>query len=487
MLEESYQMVATLFRSPVLASWFAAGVTLFNSIIAIPIVISILSVEEINVWFLFFSVVALAQGVQFGFNGTFVRFIAYSNSGVRISEFASIKDLKKISTESFLNIGEFSTIIGLTKYVYGVLSIIFFILILLLGNVGLSSPIGLLENPSEGWVAWFIVVFVATMVIYLGHYRIFLEGTNHVVTVQRVLAIVNLVGLGAILSVLILKPTLVAIVLVYQVVALISALVIAFIAKRKMSSTTGLVSSVAFDQNLFSIIWESVWKSGITVLIASSVKHASAILVAQWFPVGESASYQFTKRLFDVIENFVQITFQAKLPLLASLRGKGDFMNLLPALAEIQRISFSVFLIGYLTLLLIGDPILSLIGSNVEVGGYTLLVLFSFSTFFSRWSGIMLAISNQSNNVIEHKSAIIVASIFFPLIYLFYEDFGVEIVPFCTLLALLFAMPIVIKQAYSTIHTNFFTYELTVTIPFLLALLLINVSFYFLVGIQLPK
>ena len=87
--------------------------------------------------------------------------------------------------------------------------------------------------------------------------------------------------------------------------------------------------------------------------------------------------------------------------------------------------------------------------------------------------------SNQSNNVIEHKSAAIVACLFFPLLY-FFHDFGVEVVPVSTIVALMFAIPLVIKDAYSNIQTEFFVHERTVTIPFLLILLLINLSFYFM-------
>ena len=476
-------MVTDLLRSPVLATWVAAGIMLLNSVIAIPIVISTLKVEEINVFFLFFSIVALCQGAQFGFNGTFGRFVAYSWSGVPISEFKNIQILKERSLEVGFSSVELSKIVSLTRYVYNLIAGLFLVLMLTLGYYGLSEPIGLLEKPSEGWLSWTFIVFASTLVIYLGHFRIFLEGTGNVVIVQRILAAVNLGGLGAILFVLMMKPTLVAIVFVYQMVAMSSAIIIALIAKWRMDSLGNFFPKAGFERRLFSILWDSVWKSGITVFVASSVKHVSTILVAQWFPVGESASYQFTKRLFDVIENFTQITFQAKLPLLAGLRGQGDFVRLLPALASIQRISMSVCIIGFSVLLFFGNPILSLIGSNVPLGGLGLLVLFSLSTFFSRWVGFMLAISNQSNNVIEHKNAVIVACVFFPLLY-FFNDLGVEIVPLSVLIALLFGLLFVIKEAYSSIHTSFFAYERSVTIPFFVILLAINLISYYLGVIQ---
>ena len=84
-------MLNYFLNSSILNSWFSQVVILLSSLIAIPIVITTLDVEEINVWFLFATVLAMSQGVLFGFNGTFTRFIAYSYAGVKIEEFRNQK------------------------------------------------------------------------------------------------------------------------------------------------------------------------------------------------------------------------------------------------------------------------------------------------------------------------------------------------------------------------------------------------------------
>jgi hypothetical protein len=80
-------LIKKIYNSPIFNSTTNNVIILLSSIIAIPFVISKLNVEEINVWFLLMSIVAISQGVLFGFNTTFLRFISYSYSGVNISEF----------------------------------------------------------------------------------------------------------------------------------------------------------------------------------------------------------------------------------------------------------------------------------------------------------------------------------------------------------------------------------------------------------------
>ena len=471
-------MFNKLFHSSIFNSWFSTIVILFSSLIAIPIVITKLSVEEINVWFLFASVVSLSQGVLFGFNGTFVRFIAYSYNGVKINEFRNIKHKKESSHLNTINKIELSRIFFLMKKIYIFLSFVFFIILLLIGFFTLNKPIESLAFQNDGWIALSIVVVSTTTTLTLGYYQVFLEGINKVALVQRTLGIVNLFGLIFILGVLFIYPTLISIVLIYQLVSISASFSIIYFAKKEFKELNIQNSKDKFDKDLFQLVWESAWKSGITTIIANIVKHISAILVAQLFTSGQSASFLFTKRLFDVMERFTMTTFQARIPVIAKYRGRGDFKTLMPFLRQTQYISYSIFLSGYCILLFWGKDILSLIKSNVELGSFSLIMLFSFATFLSRWGGMTLSIANQSNHVVEHINAIIVAIVFFSIIFLFYTKLGINVFPFAQTIAMIVVMPFIAKLVYHTLNTNFITYEKRVMFPIFGILILINLIYF---------
>jgi len=171
-------------------------------------------------------------------------------------------------------------------------------------------------------------------------------------------------------------------------------------------------------------------------------------------------------------------TFQARIPTIAKLRGRGDFQALLPYLKQTQYISHGVFLVGYIAFITMGENILHLIKSNVNIGNFDLIILFSFATFLSRWGGMILATSNQANHVIEHINALIVSVVFFTIIYLFYTDLGINVFPFAHIVALTAAIPIIAKQVYPTLQTTFINYEKKVMFPMLGILIIINLIYY---------
>lgn len=472
------QIFHKIFHSSIFNSWFSGLVILFSSLIAIPIVITKLNVEEINLWFLFASIIAMSQGMLFGFNGTFTRFIAYSFSGVSIEEFRNIKFKKESNFSEQINTFEFTRIFILMKNVYIFLSLFYLFVLVLLGFFALDKPIAALVNPNEGWISWLIIILTTTLTLSFGYYQVLLEGINKVALVQRIIGIVNLLGVPVILGVLFLNPTLVSIVLVYQIVAVTATLSVVYFGVKEKRNLKIIIGDNKFDKDLFLIVWESAWKSGITTIIANVVKHISAILVAQLFSPTQSASFLFTKRLFDVIERFTMITFQARTPLIAKYRGRGDFYTLMPILYQTQYISYSVFLAGYFILLFFGENILALINSNVELSSFSLIMLFSFATFLSRWGGMTLAISNQSNNVVEHINAIVVFIVFFTVVFIFYKILGINVFPFAQIIAMIVIMPLNAKLVYKTLHTTFFAYEFKIMFPMLGLLTLINLLYY---------
>jgi len=236
-----------------------------------------------------------------------------------------------------------------------------------------------------------------------------------------------------------------------------------------------------FDQinpAYISLVWESAWKNCMTAIISKSIFHISSILAVQWFSPTQSASFQFTKRLFDVIETFTMTTFYARIPSIAKLRGRGNFSVLIPLVKQTQWMAYLVFLTGYSVLLFLGKDALILINSEIELGSSTLIILFSLSTFFSRWTGMALALSNQSNHIIEHICILFVGIVFFIMIYLFNDALGVNVFPFAMLFALLCSIPFVVKQVYPVIGTSFFLFESKCMLPALCALILIDSIYY---------
>lgn len=424
------------------------------------------------------SIVAISQGVLFGFNTTFLRFISYSYSGVNISEFQNIKEKKSVNFNGSINIKEFSKIFSLMKYTYVWITIIYIIFILITGYFILRKPISFLENPNDGWFSFLVVVFCSSITIFLGFYQIFLEGLNKVALVQRAFSVINFFGIFFILIVLFYFPSLILIVLVYQIITVFANLIIFLLARKEIKKMN--LPFIKYSKQLFLIVWDSAWKGGITAILATTLKHVSVIFVSNFFIPSISATFLFTKRLFDIIEKFTMTPYQARIPEIAKYRSRGDLKSLIPFLKQTQFYCFIIFLLGYVSLISIGDYVLPLISSNVDLGDVTLIVLFSFASFFNRWSGITLSISNQANLILEHLNSYIIFFVYFILLFLLYEILGIYSFPIAQLVSVIIAAFFIFKKIYLTLNTNFYEFEKLNILLYFLILVIINTVYIYI-------
>jgi O-antigen/teichoic acid export membrane protein len=473
-------MFRSLFKSAIISSWFNSGVMMFSSFLAIPVVITKLSIEEINIFFLIGTLVSISKGLSNGFASTFMRFISYSSSGVKLSDFRNIKNKNTKDLNSRYNAQELKMVLEVMKVMYVILSVLFLFGLSLIGYFALSKPIAAIEvNQNDAWTAWYIVLIVSTCNLYLGYYNVFLMGIKKIALIQKISGLINLIGLGFILMVLFNYPNLVSIVFVYQLVSLSMALSLFFIASKELKNLNLNIGNFKFHYPVFILVWETAWKSTITNISSNIINNISGILVANYFNTAQSASFLFTQRIFNVIESFTQTTFHARLPVIASLRGKGDLLKLIPYLKQTHYLCYAVFTILYISLIIFGDTILMFISTGVELGSINLLILFSFSILLRRWSGISMGISNQANYILDYITVPISGIVFLIIIFLFQAQIGVNIYPIAQIIGIIFISPIIIIKFYPILETTFIKYEKNVIIPTFCLLAIINIIYYF--------
>lgn len=464
-------------NSAVINSWFNGIIQLFSSIIVVPIVLTKLNVAEVNVWFLLASISAFGHTLVYGFTSTFSRFFTYVYAGVSIKDFKHITFTNQ-EVKREVNWSEINSLLLHMKVIYLLLSLFYLFVFGAIGYVLMKGPINALSNTYQGWLSFFTVLFFSSINLYLNSYNVFLQGMKKVHLAQRVMGLCNLLGLFPILLVLYLYPTLSNIVIIYQLVLFSSSFFVFFKARQFHKNSVASEIPTKFDKNVILVVWDSAWKNGFTSVVSGGMKHLSSLLIAQWFLPAVSASFLLTKKFFDILEKFTVLSYTARLPNVSFLKAqkKLDQLNLI--LKQTIRLCFGVFILGYITMIVFGERILVFFESNVSVGGMLLIILFSFSTFFSRWSGIMLSVSNQSNKIIEHKNAFVVFLVFFTILVLSKDNLGLLAFPFAHIISLLVTSPMILRNVYKLLETSIFKFEKDVSFPFFTLLLIINIIYY---------
>jgi O-antigen/teichoic acid export membrane protein len=456
------------------SAWFYSALNLISGLVILPLVLNNFNVEQINVWFLFFTVVSLSELVVFGFNITFSRFVSYTIAGIPFKKFQTIKD--NSLTDETINVNhQLSQILTINTLIFILIACLYLVVILLVGHFALSKPISFLETPSNGWTAWYILVFGNFFRIITYVFPIFLQGMNKMSIYFNVQSAQKVTYLVVAFYVFYFSPSLINLSLAMTLAILVSSLLFAYY----FFKYKGAIIFLKFNKFLFYVIWDSAWKSGITKIMAPIIQHISGVIFAQAASPVLSASYLLTLRVFNLLQQFSDITFDTFIPQIAMLRSQNKFDQLSKLIFKVCTLCYTIFVFGYLMFILFGSYLLDLIGSSTNFASPLVITLFSFAYYFNRLGGFQLNLSNQANNVIEHKALLIYSILYFGCLFIFIDDLNMWIFPFALIIAQLGTYIFTLPRSYKSYNTTFFQAEKFSFIPILIILIVINLFYLF--------
>lgn len=453
-----------------MSAWAFAGLNTLAGLILLPLLLTKFDVAEVNVWFLFFAVIGISEMVVMGFNVTFVRFVSYTYASVDYRDFPTIRDNSssyKLENQD----RQLSDIYSINVLVFLAISIIFFLILQTVGYFALYKPISYMDNPEIGWQAWQILIYANTLRVLGYTFPVFLQGMDRMSIFFNILSFEKLFYIIGGVLVLTIKPSLLGISIVsglsISLSVVIQIIFFKWLSNRKIKFSR-------FRKDLFLIIWESAWKSGVTKLLAPIIQRISGIIFAQIASPGLSGSYLLTERVFNILQSFSIITVNTYIPQISRMRGQNMFPELTRYIYKIGTLSYSVFLLGYIVVAFFGTAMLNLIDSETTLASPLILVLFSYAYLLQRLGGFQANLANQANNVIEHKAISIYAIVFFGFLLLMSSSLEMWVFPTAMILAQIVAGIYTFTYSYPMYRTTFWGTEKYGFVPIVILLSIIN-------------
>lgn len=450
-------------RSPSILSLIAVLTRAGLGFIIIPLVLKNYQSGDINIWFLFASVMTIQTALDAGFAPTMARYFAYAISGnkARIIPVQE-KDEKKLISLLYYTI----------KKVYRYLSIIIFLLLSTLGTYLLYKPLQASESAQSNFYAWIILLIVSLFYLRGNKFSSLLLGTNKVAELKSVEIISSLASLTSSIVILTLNLP-IAILLINSQIWLLFNILINRRLCKKYYNYIWEINANQFNKNLFKSILSKSWKSGIGVFFSTGIFQFSGILYANIGKEEYVSTYLFSIRLLTLISQIAQAPFYSKIPVLNAYYSKGEIGNLLKLSKERIMISMWIFLMAALVLQYFGEPLFSLIGSNISFPpkGYWSVFILAFA--FERIGAMHIQLYTVTNNIIWHISNGIAGSIFLFSSVVFNGLIGIIAFPMAYLLSnALFFAPFNIYFSSKAFKINIFKFESLSSMPILLLLIL---------------
>jgi len=413
------------YYTPTIATWFGFFARAISFVLVLPVLLNKINPERITVWYLFDSILVFQLLLDTGFRVTLVRLVAYAFGGKNIFEANSESNGKP----HWVLIWTLYTIFR--KY-YMVIALIFLVLLGSIGTLSLMNPISKINEQSDAWLAWGLLLITTTVRMYCGVYISVLEGLNKIIFLRTLDA---LSAIAAVISAFIVlyffQPSLLNLVCCYQFWLLFNCL-------RDKRVTDKVFKAQSINkQDLFLITPEdkkreilvpSV-KTGFSSLFSLGTNHATNIAMAQFTKASVLAPYLLAFRIVYMIRDLSMAPFYSKIPFLSQLRAKNKNEELLENARKGMLMSYLVFVLGVLACGFLFPIALKIFKSQTSFVDSKTWVLMGFAFMLHRYGAMHVQLQVVGNVIKSHIADGVSAGIYVVTLFLSYKYFGIAAIP----------------------------------------------------------
>lgn len=445
-------------------------------IVMLPFVLTQLTTEEINLWYIFSAITSFQLLIDLGFSPTFARVIAYAIGGADIHSLRSPRG----DAPGSPNWKTLERIYSTMRYVYTRLGTAWFVLLFSLGTLAVTKPITLMEDSPVAWLAWVIVLMSSTFTFLGIAYSSYLQGINKIALLRRWEIITSIGSTATCVLVLIFNGSLLALVIVQQSWLVTNVIRNRWLAREVLDGRMKTFHRTSRDVDVLNAVWPSTWRTGIGVFTGFGIVQASGIIYAQVASPSAATSYFLALRLIQAVNQFSQAPFYSKLPTLARMYSEGRKSDMIRLAKKGMAFSYLTFITGFVTLGIFGIPVLEYIGSNVVFPDFLLWALVGIAYFFERYGAMHINLYSTTNNIINHVANGGAGIIYLSVGLAAYPSMGIYAFPIAMIAGNLgFYAWYAAIHSYKTFGLFFLSFERTTMLPYfgVLLLYIMTVSF----------
>ncbi len=338
-----------------------------GGMLLLPVLVVTLSREELGLWYVFMTMLALAQLLEFGFQPTIARQVAYLYCGATDIRGTGlpITEGSKLNSELLINVFYAS------KKIYRVISLLVAVSLLGAGTLYVNSLkfSGDLQIVYTSWCAFSLASIIN---LYFGYYNAMLQGRGDVTKVNKSIVISRLVLLIVAVILLLLKFGLIGM----AVAHLISCVTNRFLIGRYFYDKENefLIGAIP-TKKLAAILWSGSWRMGLVQLGAFLIQRGNLFIAATCLGLSMAASYGLTLQIAMLIMAFSLQLASLLLPKMNAMQvsGNRDALVRMYSLSVVAGMLISIF--SFFLIILLGDKLLELANSETKLLSTRLLLL----------------------------------------------------------------------------------------------------------------
>lgn len=405
-------------------SYLAHFFNLATGLITLPLILKLLSSDEVGFNYILISINSIVVLFDLGFSGQFSRYLTYTFSGAQKIQ------KEGISEEYSENINKhlLACIIKTARRIYLIVSLVAVAFLLTFGtwySYKVTEGFTLIQNA---FLVWGVFCLSSFFNIYYLYFNAFLQGRGLVKEIKQAQVFSKVVQI------------VITFVMLFWGFGLLSVVVANFIAPfvfryfaHKKFYTEDIKLMIAENiiekdeiKEVFSTLWYNAKKMGVIGILSSAIGYASTLVIGSYLSLSDVASYGLLVQLTGVIAGVATIHFYSIVPKLSSLMVKKDFIEMRRHFGLSMFFYYIISFLGGIGLLLC-VPFFKWLGFETQLPSMFIIVLYYIYKFFEQNQSLFSQLFLFENDLRFYRSAVLTGACSFAALWLsLFLGFGIK-------------------------------------------------------------
>lgn len=367
-------MGVEITKKDVTWSYVAKLFQIGSGLVTLPLILRLLTTEEVGMNYLMLTVSSIVGLMDFGFSPQFGRNFTYVNSGARRLCREGVEEERGGSIDWHL----LSVLISTARFVYRRLSVLALIVMLTFGTGYIWYLTEGFTNVNNSLYIWILYSFSTYFNIYFSYYSSLLTGSGMIRESSQAAILSKSAYLVLCTLFLLLGWGLFAVVAANFIAPFVQRYV-SYRAYFKPELKARLAEQTVTRKDIretFSIIWFNAKKLGINFIGAYAVNKMGMFIIGFFLPLATIGSYGLLTQLTTIVSGIANTMFVTYLPKVSNCRVTGDRPMLKRTISFSMVVGQIIMLAGALGIIFVAPYLLELIKSQTMLPSRLICVLY---------------------------------------------------------------------------------------------------------------
>lgn len=367
-------MGVEITKKDVTWSYVAKLFQIGSGLVTLPLILRLLTKEEVGMNYLMLTVSSIVGLMDFGFSPQFGRNFTYVNSGARRLCREGVEEERGGSIDWHL----LSVLISTARFVYRRLSVLALIVMLTFGTGYIWYLTEGFTNVNNSLYIWILYSFSTYFNIYFSYYSSLLTGSGMIRESSQAAILSKSAYLVLCTLFLLLGWGLFAVVAANFIAPFVQRYV-SYRAYFKPELKARLDEQTVTREDIretFSVIWFNAKKLGINFIGAYAVNKMGMFIIGFFLPLATIGSYGLLTQLTTIVSGIANTMFVTYLPKVSNCRVTGDRPMLKRTISFSMVVGQIIMLAGALGIIFVAPYLLELIKSQTMLPSRLICVLY---------------------------------------------------------------------------------------------------------------